>query len=191
MISLVSSYHPTTRYTTKEISKHISNTKQFFNEIPHRNLLIIGANINATTGNRNTIIRDTNDEDMIPTLIGPHGNPRINASSELVLIMLCELNLRAASTLFDNNGKHDTWILPGTKQKFQLDHFLILSTQLCFVTNIKQKFNDSPSDHAALMIKIRINQSSKLILKKGKGKHSEVSRKVLKIDNKLRLAGGK
>ena len=42
------------------------------------------------------------------------------------------------------------------------------------------------------MIKIRIDQSSKHIPKKGKRKHSEVSRKVLYIDNTLlRLAGGK
>ena len=47
MTSLALSYHWTTRYTTEEISKHISNTMQSVDKIPHRNLLIIGANINA------------------------------------------------------------------------------------------------------------------------------------------------
>ena len=79
ILSVVSSYHLTMGYSAEDISKDISNAMQVVDEICHRNLLIIWADINAAIRNRSTNIIDANDEDMISNLVGPHGNPRINA----------------------------------------------------------------------------------------------------------------
>jgi len=50
-------------------------------------------------------------------LLGPHGNLRWDTRGELIIRRLNQQQLRAASTFFNSNNKHDTWIHPATKKK--------------------------------------------------------------------------
>ena len=87
------------------------------------------------------------EEDMIQNLIGPFGNKHRNENCDLFCDIMRELDLHSAHSFFDCNDKH--WIHLGTKQKYQLDHFLILSKQLNRASNVKRTFDGAPSDHAA------------------------------------------
>ena len=125
----MSYYHPTTGYKAEEIEQHLSDVADFINDIPLKHEIIIGADLHAATGIRETSIIDNimeNNEDTINGLIGPHGNTKHNDSGTLIRELLCELDLHAASTYFDSNCKHDMWIHPAMKEGYQPDHFFIL-----------------------------------------------------------------
>ena len=98
-----------------------------------------------------------------------------------------ELDLHTAHSFFDSKDKHDAWIHPGTKQKYQPYHFLIPSKQLKRTTDVNRKFDGVPSDHAALMISFKLHYSKLAHYKKN---NNAIVRRVLKVDNNyLRLAG--
>ena len=84
----------------------------------------------------------------------PHGNPCQNDRGLKFQDIMRKLNLRAASTFFDSNGRHNTWISPSLVMPFQLDHILIPKHQLNRGKDVKRKMDGTPSDHDALMIKI-------------------------------------
>ena len=44
------------------------------------------------------------------------------------------------------------WIHPVTKDKYQLDHFVMPCNQLKLTTNAKRKCDGAPSDHAAIFL---------------------------------------
>ena len=85
-LSLISSYHPTTSYKTEEIEKHAPDLVDFVNEIPLKNEIIIGADINAAIGIHELHEPDEeHDNDYtINNLISPHGNPRHNESGTII-----------------------------------------------------------------------------------------------------------
>ena len=75
-----------------------------------------------------------------------------------------QLNLRAATTFFNNNNKKtDTWILHATKKGYQLDHMLVPKQQLHRIMEAKRKMDGIPSNHAAVMIKIKFPERHRLI----------------------------
>ena len=123
------------------------------NEITKSNILIMGADLNASIGTRSNDA--TNNKDPSASLLGPHGNPRRNARGDLIIGILNQFQLRAASTFFESSKGHDTWIHPATKVKYQLDHFLIKKKHLQIIMDVKRKGDGIPSDHAALCIKLK------------------------------------
>ena len=167
----MSNYHPHSGYKDNELDAYLQDITDFIDVIPKNNTIIIGANLNALIGTRK--ITTTNDpikdNDTINNIIRPHSNPHRNHRGRSTLKMLRQLNFQAASTFFDNNNKHDTWINPNTKTPFQLDHILILKNQLLHTQNVKQRFNRTTSNHAALYVKTELPINS-LLLKKRKYK---------------------
>ena len=80
--------------------------------------------------------------------------------------MLNQQQLRAASTFFDSNNKHNTWIHPATKEKYQFDHLKIKKHHLKYVTNVKMKSDGIPSDHKAIMINMKFSNDKWIPKKK-------------------------
>ena len=180
-LTLMTSYHPISRYLDKNTSNFNQQMSTMLNLISKEIILILGADLNAfirTWQTHSTVNNDANDPSE--SLFGPHGNLRKNTWGELIIGVLNQNQLRAASTFFESNNKHDTWTYPASKEKYQLDHFLIKWNNLQFVMNVKQKSNGVPSD-AALMISLRF-PNTKWLLKKH---HDRTARKVFKINNKI------
>jgi len=67
--------------------------------LPKDNVLIMGANLNASIGTRASETREksdpndsSKDEDPSASLLGPHGNSRRNARGELIIRVMNHLN---------------------------------------------------------------------------------------------------
>jgi len=52
-LSLISNYHPTTGYKTKEIEDHITKVTNFINDNPTKNEIIKGADLNCNNQKQN------------------------------------------------------------------------------------------------------------------------------------------
>ena len=81
-ISLWTSYHPTSGYSDKEVTKFNNEVSKMINSLPKDNVLIMGANLNASISMRASKTSKTNesskDEDPSASLLGPHSNARRN-----------------------------------------------------------------------------------------------------------------
>ncbi len=163
---LIPYYAAHSGYPEEDNERVAQEFSEFLSKIPLKNTTtIIGADINASIGNRAT--NDPNkreddedepepelQEDTISELLGPHGNPHRNENGECILNLIREHDLRAASTFFDYNNKCNTWRNPRDKQPYQIDHLLIPRNQLCHTINVKRKLDSIDSDHATLVYKV-------------------------------------
>jgi hypothetical protein len=117
-LALVPYYAPHSGYPDEDIERTTQEFSEFLNKIPTNNTtVIIGADLNASIGTRITEVPQTSDqednnfnpqEDNIMELLGPHGNPHRNENGERILNLMREHDLRAASTFFYCNNKHNT-----------------------------------------------------------------------------------
>jgi hypothetical protein len=89
-----------------------------------------------------------------------------------------EHDLRAASTFFDCNNKFNTWRNPRDKRPHQIDHILILRTQLCHTANVKRKTNSVDSDHAALCIEFQLSNETLFYKKDDSNKIPKTKSKI-------------
>jgi hypothetical protein len=103
---LIPYYAPHSGSLQEEIEKSTQEFSEFLNKIPTKNsTIIIGANINASTGTRSTDLSHkhnngdsekdkVNDHqtDTILNLPGPHGNPHRNKNGEMILNPMREHN---------------------------------------------------------------------------------------------------
>ena len=182
---------PHSGYPEEDIERTTQEFSEFLNKIPTNNTtIIIGADLNASIGTRMTEAPQTNDqedndfnpqEDNIMELLGPHGNPHRNENGERILNLMREHDLRAASTFFDCNNKHNTWRNPKDKRPHQIDHLLIPRNQLCLTTNVKRKLDSIDSDHAALCIEFLLPNGT--ILRTKDKEKNEVTRPKTRINN--------
>ena len=190
-LSLVSSYHPHSGYKTEELDAYNESIADFIDSIPKNNTIIMGADLNASISTRKTKTQqedpeDEREEDIANELLGPNGNPHRNQRGEAILNMIRALNLRAVSTFFDCNDNYDTWINPGTKEAFQIDHILIPKNQLIQTSNVKCKFDGPPSDHAALTIHLNLPNGNLLPKKRKKA----ILKATKKINNHILRTSG-
>jgi len=194
VITLVTSYHPHSGYTDEETDFFNQQIADLYTSIPDNNIVIMGADINASIGSRtsNNNERDNNPniEETIALspqdlLIGPCANPRINHKGHLYIDLLSQLDLRAASTYFQNESGYDTWINPATQEKYQLDHFLIPRKHFKLVKNVKKTFYGTTSDHLAIQISLNLT--------KGKYKNftPAKTKSRYRIDNTILRGDGK
>jgi len=111
-ISQLTSYHPTSGYSLKEATKFNTKVSKMINGLPKDNVLIMGANLNASIGMRAS--KTSKMKDPSASLLSPHGNARRNARGELIIGVMNHLQLMAASTFFANkkNQGHYTWTTP-------------------------------------------------------------------------------
>ena len=146
-ITLISSYHPHSGYTDEETNLFNQQIADLYGDIPNANITIMGADINASIGSRNSQndehdnnnnVEESSETSPQHLLIGPCTNPKTNHKGQFYINLLSQLDLRAASTFFHNTSGYDTWINPATKEKHQLDHFLIPRQQFKVVKNVKK-----------------------------------------------------
>ncbi len=202
-LTLIPCYFPHSGYKEEELDSFVEKFSLFYSSAaPNKNAsTIIGADINASIGNRNSgevhlnpspdgIEKDGRYEeeiDSIHNLLGPHGNPYRNACGERVLNLMRELDLRAPSTFFDSHGKFNTWRCP-KRRPFQIDHFLTPRTQLCRTLNVQRKFDGVDSDHAALLMNFELDcttlLSNKLNREKEKLPKKKIDNHILRTDGK-------
>ena len=196
IITLVTSYHPHSGYTDEETDLFNQQIADLYTSIPDNNIIVMGADINASIGSRtsNNDERDNNPNNNIEEttalspqdlLIGPCANPRTNHKGHLYIDLLSQLDLRAASTYFQNDSGYDTWINPATQEKYQLDHFLIPRKHFKLVKNVKKIFHGTTSDHLAIQISLN--------LRKGKYKNFTAAKikSRYRIDNTILRGDGK
>ena len=196
IITLISSYHPHSGYTDEETNLFNQQIADLYRNIPDNNIIIMGADINASIGSKkssdnesdnsqNNNIQESFSTSPQQLLIGPCANPKINHKGQLYINLLSQLDLRAASTYFQNNSGYDTWINPATKEKYQLDHFLIPRNQFKLVKNVKKIFHGTTSDHLAIQMSLN--------LRKGKYKNFGTAKikSRFRIDNTILRGKGK
>ena len=179
-LSLMTSYHPTSSYPKKDAVTFNQQVSKVLDQVPEKNILILGADLNASIGTHPPNTSSSDECDPSVCLLGLHGNPQRNARGDLIIGVINQHQLRAASTFFESH-KHDTWIHPATKEKYQLDHFLIKRNHLQFVTNVKCKSDGIPSDHSALKINLRFLNSKWLPHKH----RNKIAERKMKIDNAI------
>jgi hypothetical protein len=176
---LIPYYAPHSGYPEEEIEKATQEFSEFLSKIPLKNTTtIIGADINASIGTRNTIDPSNREEDddefesqddTISQLLSPHGNPHRNENRERILNLLKEHDLRAASTFFGCNNKCNTWRNPRDKCPYQIDRLLIPRNQLCHTINVKRKLDSIDRDHAVLCIMFQTSNETVLHKKRDRG----------------------
>jgi len=76
-VSLLTSYHPTSAYKESDATNFNNQIARMLNEIPKSNILIMGADLNASIGTRTNDA--SNNKDPSVGLLGPHSNPGRNA----------------------------------------------------------------------------------------------------------------
>ncbi len=101
---------------------------------------------------------------------------------EMILNMMREFKLRAASTYFNNNRKYNLWLghpNASTKKRkaYQIDHIFIPKLQLCQTMSVKRRFNGATSDHAAVCIKFYFLKAP-LLKKRGVPAKKSASKKI-------------
>ena len=182
-ITLVTSYHPHTKYKEEEAQAYNQSLVEMTNRIPKTNAIIVGADINASIGTR----QKSDDESESTNILGPCGNPRKNERGEMILNLLRQTDLRAVTTYFNSTNGHDTWTHPATKEKHQLDHFLVSRLHCRNVIDARKKYIGAPSDHLALFMKYKYKERKKMSNKK----KQFIETKVFKVDNNILRQAGK
>ncbi len=164
-LSLISSYHPHLGYTDEETNDYNQSIADLFNKFPKNNIIIMGADLNASIGTRMNAEEEEDDDNNnispLETLIGPCGNPRTNKKGDQYKNLMLQLDLRAVSAFFCNEKGYDTWRNPATDEKFQLDHFLVPRYHSKLIKDVRRKHYGVPSDHWALLLKLDINKGKK------------------------------
>ena len=197
-LCLTSIYFPHSGYKEAELEIFNSQATDFLSKILAKNNTthIIGADINSSIGTKKSLenenvqekVESPLDIDPAQQLLGPFGNPNKSKSSDRILNLMREFQLRAASTFYDNNRKYNTWLgLPNAttkkRQAYQIDHIFIPKYQLNKTSNVKRKFNGTHSDHAALLIEFQLASDS--VIKNPKKDRSANSEPPKKIDNAI------
>ena len=99
----------------------------------------------------------------------------------MILNLLRQTDLRAVTTYFNSTNGHDTWTHPATKEKHQLDHFLVSRLHCRNVIDAQKKYIGAPSDHLALFMKYKYKERKKMSNKK----KQFIETKVFKVDNNI------
>jgi len=106
--------------------------------------------LNASTRMRANDASCDNDQSVF--LLGPHGNSKKECNRGTNHL---DDELGTAYTFYASNKGHDTWIHAASKEKHQLDHFLINQRHLQLVMDVKRKGEGVPSHCAALCNKLK------------------------------------
>ena len=142
---LVSAYAPVGKATDSEWDNYLDQLTECISRKNSNDILIIGTDTNSSMG----ISNDKDDP------IGTFGIAHVNESGKRFRSYLSMNNLYATSTRFKKK-EFATWIHPRSKQKHQIDHFLVnreMSHRI-MDTGITSCLLDS--DHQALSIKVRV-----------------------------------
>jgi hypothetical protein len=180
IFSLITSYHPHTGYKDEEAEEYNQIVMEMCENCPKEATIIMGADVNAALGTSKLDSQETDPED--PTsILGPHGIQKRNERGEAILNMARTLDLRVATSYYQQTKGSGTWIHPATKQRYQPDHFFISRKSCANMTDARKRYDGAPdSDHLAITIKLK--RMNKLDTKKKNSRENLELKTHKKID---------
>jgi hypothetical protein len=133
---------------------------QICKNCPKEATLIMGADINAALGTNKQDRRNEQEDENDPySILGPYGIEKRNERGEEILNLASSLDLRVATSYFEHKNGNATRIHKTTKQRYQPDHFFITRKSWANVTDARKRYDGAPSDHLAVMLKLkRVNK---------------------------------
>ena len=156
-IFVISAYFPTESYTDEEYESCLDALGSLISKAPSGSKLFIGGDFNARIGTRKWY---SNDEDLVPRYIGPHGLDETNSRGELLAAFITARGLYNAASFF-KKGDHTTWQCANAqKRRHQIDYVFvseIRSIRDCVATYR----NKVGSDHDMIKIRFQSKQSSR------------------------------
>jgi hypothetical protein len=126
---------------------------------PQQATIIMGADVNAALGTSKQDHQNEKEDETNPfSILGPYGIEKRNERGEEILNLAMLLDLRVATSYFQQKNGSATWIHPGTRQRYQPDHIFITRKSCANMTVAKKRYDGAPSDHLAIVLKLkRIN----------------------------------
>ena len=142
---LVSAYAPVGKATDGEWDNYFDQLTECISRKNRNDILIIGTDTNSSMG----ISNDKDDP------IGAFGIDHVNESGKRFRTYLSMNDLYATSTRFKKK-EFATWIHPRSKQKHQIDHFLVNREMSHRIMDTGITSCLLASDHQALSIKVKV-----------------------------------
>ena len=141
-VLLVGAYAPVSSAPEGERELFLRNLQAAVESAERDALLVVGGDFNAQLGVRQPDslvgVRDT--------VRGPFGIPHVNRAGEALLDVLVSCELRAVLSYFEKRTRKDffadnfdaaygTWLHPGTKKPYTLDHWFVRQADFKYVTD--------------------------------------------------------
>ena len=141
-VLLVGAYAPVSSAPEGERELFLRNLQAVVESTERDALLVVGGDFNAQLGVRQPDslvgVRDT--------VRGPFGIPHVNRAGEALLDVLVSCELRAVLSYFEKRTRKDffadnfdaaygTWLHPGTKKPYTLDHWFVRQADFKYVTD--------------------------------------------------------
>ena len=127
-----------------------------------------------------TIPQRRKTKKIVPNVIGPHANQKLNQRGKNIHALMNQLKLRAITTFYQSKS-YDTWLHLATKEGCLLDHFFVPIIHAKYIVDVKQKMNRVPSNQAAISLKLKLPNFKFVPL----NKRTSTKNEAKKINNKL------
>jgi exonuclease III len=154
-IFAITAYHPHSGMDAIEIDNFYQRYDDFLDShISEDTTVIIGCDTNSPLG----VAQSEEDE----KILGPKGDPysRNDETDQQLRNLVRKHDLRASTTDYQHN-RYDTWYSEGLRAVAQLDYFLVSNNARPSVMDAKRVGCGIESDHAAVKLKVRLNQDNR------------------------------
>lgn len=157
-IKLVSAYAPTSNATDVEKQTFKDHLRRAVMDTNKDEILVIGADINASCGTNKANDKYFMDKDTIQRPVGAHGIAWVNKEGEQMLTFCGLNNLCMPKSFFQKKfATRGTWMHPRSNKMYEIDQFLMKRGDLKRVVDCgTSQSNSLYSDHTAIFIKIRL-----------------------------------
>ena len=156
---LISSYAPVSNASRLEWDNHCSSLEQLMDLKKAGDILLIGADCNASIGCGSGCGSGCGPDTRMSTgvkAVGAYGIAHTNNSGGQLRSFL-ELNTLVATSTHFRKQSYGTWVSPCSKLPHQLDHFLTHASDFKRVKDAGVKAPLIGSDHVAVCCKLRIH----------------------------------
>ena len=206
-LRVVSAYAPTSAASKEEKELYEDNLGQAISDTAEDEILIIGADTNASCGRDNVKLHAGKsghipDDEMVQSPVGPHGIDWRNVAGDELMTFLGLCNMCLPMTFFQKKmSRRGTWQHPRSKKDYELDQFMVKRGDLKRVVDAGTRQRHSVySDHKAIFMEVRIAKGLAKQKERNMGKFSrgrlqddevrqefieEVEAHLLKLDPRL------
>ena len=130
-LRVVSAYAPTSAASKEEKELYEDNLGQAISDTAEDEILIIGADTNASCGRDNVKLHAGKsghipDDEMVQSPVGPHGIDWRNVAGDELMTFLGLRNMCLPMTFFQKKmSRRGTWQHPRSKKDYELDQFMV------------------------------------------------------------------
>jgi exonuclease III len=181
---LVSSYAPVSNASQLEWDNHYSSLEQLMDLKKAGDILLIGADCNASIGGGSGCGSGCGPDTRMSTgvkAVGAYGIAHTNNSGGQLRSFL-ELNTLVATSTHFRKQSYGTWVSPCSKLPHQLDHVLTHASDFKRVGDAGVKAPLIGSDHVAVCCKLRIHVRL--------GRKRDLRNEITKLDFAMPQGGG-